>query len=318
MFARLLVPLDHSELAEQALGPAAAIARASRASHAEIDLLLVHQPMPFAGFDDAPWNAGVAQSESKYLASIAAELGTGADVTTTYAVVRGEPVDTIDERAREKKADLIVMTSHGRTGVSRAWMGSVADGVLRRSAVPVLMLRAAAGAPAPRAPVRLFRTMLVTLDGSPRAREILPAAASLAACSDARVLVLKVVPPVPMAGARDDAATKRLVDEATAELDEAALALKGAGIARVEPHVVVADHLARAILDFATRNSVDAIAMATNGRGASRLFVGSVADKVLRATALPMLMLRPVGVPGAGDLIDAASMARQLPSLTPA
>jgi nucleotide-binding universal stress UspA family protein len=296
MFRKLLVPLDRSDLAEQALAPAASIARASGA---DIDLVVVHDPL------------GKVDDEVAYLAELAIELGMGAGITPTYDIVRGTPADAIVERAHEEAADLIVLTSHGRTGVSRAWMGSVADAVLRQSQIPVLVLRASAGVPAPRTPGRRVSRMLVTLDGSARSREILPAAAALAKSSDARVLLLKVVPPVP----QDEIATQRLVSEARLELDAASRILTAAGVLRVEPHVLVAEQLARSILDFATHHAIEAIAMASNGRGASRLFVGSVADKVLRATTLPILIIRPVTARGPGELLDASSVAEQLPSL---
>ena len=80
MFGRLLVPLDGSSLAEQALGPAAAIARAAGA---EVDLVLVHRPLPFAGYDDAPWNAEQVTSEDKYLETTAADLMSAASVPVT-------------------------------------------------------------------------------------------------------------------------------------------------------------------------------------------------------------------------------------------
>src|SRR5678816_2559690 len=92
MFRRLLVPLDRSPLAEQAIGQAAAIARAS---HAEIDLVLVHQPLPFAGFGDAPWNAEQWSDEHKYLEEIVDELESGASVVATHAVLTGEVVEMI-------------------------------------------------------------------------------------------------------------------------------------------------------------------------------------------------------------------------------
>src|SRR5512132_1853966 len=142
MFKKLLVPLDRSPLAEQAIGQAAAIARASQA---DIDLALVHQPFPFNGFADAPWSADAWAEEQHYLESIAAELSSGSSVPVTYAALKGEPVEMICQRIRDVHADLVVMTSHGRTGLSRSWLGSIADGVLRHSTVPVLMLRAIEG-----------------------------------------------------------------------------------------------------------------------------------------------------------------------------
>src|SRR5437899_8764831 len=138
MFSKVLVPLDRSPLAEQALGQAAAIARAA---HAEIDVVLVHEPLQFTGYRNGTLNDDMIKAEEAYLESVATELSSSASVPVTHAVVSGSPVDMICARARETGANLIVMTSHGRTGLSRAWLGSVADAVVRRSAVPVLMLR---------------------------------------------------------------------------------------------------------------------------------------------------------------------------------
>ena len=305
MFKKLLVPLDRSPLAEQAIGQAAAIARAA---HASVDIVLVHEPLPFAGFGDAPWNAEEWKSEDKYLETIAEEISSGAAVPTTHNVMRGEPVEMIYIRACDIDADLIVMTSHGRTGLSRAWLGSVAHGVLRRSVVPVLMLRPIDGKADRKAAHHLFKHILVPLDGSAFSADILSHATALAECSGARVTLLRVVRPVPMVMVDvdmslgyppmvpDQALTDQLVDEANAEIAEAARQIRHGGDANVDAEVVVAGSSAHAIIDFALGHSVDAIAMSTHGRGASRLLMGSVADKVVRASGLPMLLIRPVGV----------------------
>jgi nucleotide-binding universal stress UspA family protein len=307
MFRKLLVPLDRSPLAEQAVGQAAAIARAS---HAEMDLVLVHQPLPFAGFNDEPWNAEQLNDEEKYLQWIAGELASGASVTATHAVVRGEAVDSICQRAWDVDADLIVMTSHGRTGMSRAWLGSVADGVLRHSAIPVLMLRSVETKADRLSAHHLFKHILIPLDGSALAADILSPASALARSSGARVTLLRVVQPVPlmmvdvdMAFAyppfvQDDAATAQLVEEATQQLDEASRRLAEETGVAVDMHVVVAAHIAQAVMDFASGHAVDVIAMSTHGRGASRFLLGSIADKVLRGSGLPMLLQRPIGVTG--------------------
>ena len=132
MFRKLLVPLDRSSLAEEAIGQAASVARESGAS---IDLVLAHEPIAFGGFADLPWESD-SSAEQKYLESIAAELESGAHVRATCAVVRGAPGDMIGQRARDIGADLIIMTSHGRTGFSRTWLGSVADAVMRQVGDP--------------------------------------------------------------------------------------------------------------------------------------------------------------------------------------
>jgi nucleotide-binding universal stress UspA family protein len=302
MFKKLLVPLDRSALAEEALGPAGAIARAS---HAAVDVVLVHQPLPFAGWNDTPWNAEQATDEDAYLESTVAELISGASIPATHAILRGDPVDAICLRARDVGADLIVMTSHGRTGFSRAWVGSVADGVVRRSEAPVLMLPPATQKAKRIGLHGLFKRMLVPLDGSTLATEILAPASALATCSGARIELLRVVLPVPLpisdAGVPysytswipDDVATKRVADHARLQLTNVASTLSKESGLEVEAHVVVAATVAQAILDFAAGNAVDVIAMSSRGRGASRLVIGSVADKLLRGSGLPIMLKHP-------------------------
>ncbi len=102
MFTKVLVPLDHSALAEQAIGQAAAIARAS---HADMDLVFVHQLMPFGGFADEPWNFDSVSFEDRYLASIAKEIKTGAAVNVTHTVLVGEATEMICRRARERGSE---------------------------------------------------------------------------------------------------------------------------------------------------------------------------------------------------------------------
>jgi len=305
MFTRLLVPLDRSPLAEQAIGQAAVIARAAQA---EIDLVLVHQPLSFEGFADAPWSAEQWNDEHKYLESIVDELTSGPSVPATRAVLRGETVEMICQRAWDIGADLIVMTSHGRTGVSRAWLGSVADGVLRRSSIPVLLLRPVETKTERHAAHHPFKRMLVPLDGSALSTDILSSAISLARCSGARVTLVRVVQPVPVmtldAGipyafsplAQDYGLTDRLLADANAQLEELARRYTGEGNVTFDAQAVLAGYVAQGIIDFARSHETDVIAMSTHGRGASRLLMGSVADKVLRGSGLPMLLHRPIEV----------------------
>jgi nucleotide-binding universal stress UspA family protein len=305
MFAKILVPLDRSPLAEQALGTAAAIARASKAG---VDLVLVHQVFPFDGFGDAPWNALEREDEHKYLDGIAAELLAGAAVPATHAIVNGEAVEMIGKRSRDIEADLIVMTSHGRTGLSRVWIGSVATGVIKQAAVPVLMLRPVKSPDDLKAAHHLFKKILIPVDGSALAADIVVPAVNLAKCAGATIELLRVVEPVPLATAdmgtpfaypvmlQDDAATNHLLEEGRSEVGELAKRLGESESVKVNATAIVAGHVSNAIIDFARGHDVDLIAMATHGRGASRLVFGSVADKVVRASGLPMLLLKPIGV----------------------
>ena len=319
MFTTLLVPLDGSSLAEQALGPAASIARAT---HATLDLVLVHQPMAFADFVDAAWQANPSEGERAYIASTAEELAAGSSVRVSGTVVSGAAADMIHERAKGIGADLIVMTSHGRTGLSRAWLGSVAHEILRRSSTPVLMLRPVDSKKPRRFVEKPIKKILVTLDGSALAESILDPATELARAFDARLFLLRIVEPVPLVVPevalptsylpRDEDATATMVERATNELADIVKRINATGIARVDPHVVVSERVANAILEFARGVSPSLVAMSTHGRGASRLFLGSVADKVLRASNVPMLIRRPSSVREEPRLIDGGSVAEQL------
>ena len=305
MFRQLLVPLDHSPLAEQAVGRAAAIARAA---HARLDLTLVHEPIPFAGFHDVPWNEDQLAGEEKYLERMTREVVSGATIPVSHSVMRGGVVEMICQRALDIDADLIVMTTHGRTGVSRAWLGSVADGVIRRSGTPVLLLHPAETKSAQTAAHHRFAKILVPLDGSALAADALSSAAALARCSDAKLVVLRVVKPVPLIlvepglplmyppPIQDDVVTNRLVDEVKEQLVDVAGRTADATGVEVESHVVVESSVAHGIITFAWSNDIDVIAMSTHGRGASRLLIGSVADKILRGSGLPVLLHRPIGI----------------------
>ena len=304
MFTKLLVPLDRSSLGEQALGRAADIARACNAA---VDIVLVHHPDQYAEFGDiVGLEAAQFETEEKYVAEMAGELARDGKVAATHAVMRGDVVSGIVARAHDTGADLIVMTSHGRTGLSRAWLGSVADGVIRRSAVPVLMLRptselaARLGAPVP------FRRLLVPLDGSKEAMTVCDAATALARCTGAHMTLLRIVPPIPLLTTDetiaavyptlipDEVATAGLVEKARGQLAGVARTIIDRDRLEVDHHVLVASNVAQAVLDFASASSVDVIAMSTHSRGPSRLLIGSIADKLLRGSHLPVLLLHPL------------------------
>jgi len=313
MFRKLLVPLDRSPFAEQALGPATIIARGSSA---EIDLVMVHEPRPLAGSPDVAWHAEQVEGEEHYLDVVAAELAETASIATTRAVLPGEVVAAICNRARIVDADLVVMTSHGRTGLKRAWVGSVADGVLRKSGIPVLMCRPAESDNV--VPFDAFSNILVPHDGSALANEILRTAVSLATATNGRLSLVRIVQPaqqltvetgIPFAfplPVEDDMSTQRLEGRALRELSDIVRNFADQGVVNVDSHVVIARDVAQAIVDFALESGSDTIAMSTHGRGASRMLFGSVADKVIRFGGLPMLLQGPAVKPTAFDEMGAA------------
>lgn len=141
MYTKILVPLDGSELAECVLPHVKAIA-AGR-STAQVVLLRVVEPLP-AGTPPAVdfeivQKAGVKTAE-EYLARTKTEL-IKEGLNVEAKVLIGRPAETIIEFAQRNKVDLITLATHGRSGITRWVLGSVADRLVRSSSVPVLLIR---------------------------------------------------------------------------------------------------------------------------------------------------------------------------------
>jgi nucleotide-binding universal stress UspA family protein len=325
MFTKLLIPLDGSGLAEQAVGRAAALARAA---HAQLELLIVHQPLAHAGFPSTPWDDDNWKGDQQYVNFLAGEIASGASVPASAMILRGSAAETICQHARDVGAELIVMTTHGRTGLSRIWLGSVADAVVRLSSVPVLVLPPVRAKMSWRGTVKPFANILVPHDGSALSAAALPLAIELARLTGAEITLFRVMQPVPALIPVDSMmptavtpiipdveATARLLGDVQRETAETAARAAGDFGLSVRGVVEVGEHVSDAIVTFAHANSTDVIVMATHGRGASRWLLGSVADKVLRASGLPVVLQRPAAAL-VGPLLDADDVASELPALS--
>ena len=193
---------------------------------------------------------------------------------------------------------MLVMTTHGRGPLRRAWLGSVADGLLRRAPCPILVVRPREGE-TPRLEETEFGKIVVTLDGSPESREILPYAKEMASLFGAALALLRVVPPhFPLTSPFTSHANPEIggveaeEEAARRSLEEEARSLEAEGF-QVETRTVTGVHPAEGILDYAEDSKADLIAMATHGRGGvARLLLGSVADKVVRGGNIPVLLHR--------------------------
>jgi nucleotide-binding universal stress UspA family protein len=298
MFHSILVPLDGSAFGEHALPLAAGIARRAGAT---LRVVHAHEPGDDRLLTWYTLDPGVEQSERAYLDSVARRLATGAGVTPTTALVHGSAAEALPEHARGVGADLIVMTTHGRGPLSRFWLGSVADRLVRLLPVPVLLVRPRESAPALDVEPALAR-MLIPLDGSDLAERILRPALALGGLMGTAYTLLRVIKPVPVLGddlaghaaaAADVPALRGRQGEAQTYLDRVAGRLR-AGPWAVHTRVIAHPHAAAAILDEARAGPVDLIALATHGReGLQRLLLGSVADKVLRQATIPVLVQPP-------------------------
>lgn len=298
-YRSILVPLDGSAFAEEALPLGALLAAAHDA-----DLHLVHvvRGAPDMDFktpqEDLDWRSAVRDAAMDAMGERASELE-AAGLRAHVHVREGRPVAELLEQARESDVDLVVMTTHGRGGFQRWWLGSVADGLLRSGGPPVLLVRPWDETEDARTEAR-FKRILVPLDGTPEAETALPHAAALAERFGAALALVQAVPaplevgtPFGMPGLRVEGEGHRtLVDEAGAYLRSVA-ERSGAG-AGAEIHVAEAATPAEGILEAAGDLGADLLVLATRGRsGLDRVVLGSVADKVTRGTALPVLAVHP-------------------------
>ncbi len=307
MYRSILVPLDGSPFGEHALPLALSIARRARAS-----LQVVHVYVPLAplfaeshaGFDSS-FDPLLKEQSRAYLDDVVRRLKDVSGVPVTSAFLEGTVVDALREQVAARGAELVVMTTHGRGTVARAWLGSVADQLVRRMPVPVLLVRPHDGTPdLAQEPNR--RHVLITLDGSRLAEQVLEPAVALGSLLEADYTLLQVIKPMLLGNlgtadgfvsGLDPTALEQLQTlhdqekgQATAYLERVARGLRARSL-RVQTRVVAHEQPAVAILDEVRARAPGLVALETHGRsGLSRMFLGSVADKVVRAASVPVLI----------------------------
>ncbi|HEX6290363.1 MAG TPA: universal stress protein [Herpetosiphonaceae bacterium] len=307
MFRSLLVPLDGSPFGEHALPIARQIALQA---HATLHLVHVHVPIVFVSIGDVSLG-GVPitdirmdneyrERERVYLEAVRTRLTSDADLTVDCEIVDGPVSGAITQYAARIGADLVVMTTHGRGGLTRFWLGSTADAFIRHSPIPTLLVRPHEALPDLDQSYDL-RRILIPLDGSALAEQILDLALTLGGLSNAAYDLLQVIETVRVGGWAPGvnlATVEREVAESRYEQAQQYLAdvverLQARDVT-AQPHVICAEQTASAILDYAQRHNADAIALATHGWGGlKRVVLGSVSDKVLRGTVCPVLLYRP-------------------------
>ena len=297
----ILVPLDGSSLAEQAIPLAQAIAERGRC---KLKLVLVHQPNLFAVPGPAYPKVELAmqKADREYLKIVTSRLRDRLGRSVSSAVIQGTSVaQTLAEYVSELGADLVVMTTHGRGGIRRAWLGSVTDQLIRRLEVPLIAVRATEPTEQPR-PVSI-NEILVPLDGSELAEAALEPAAAIARLWDAEVSLVQIVYPVSLAFDAplsfptpvDSELTEMRRNAAEDYVRDLARRLREQGI-RASGIAVMGGSAAGALLDLARPEKVGLLAMTTHGRGGiTRALLGSVADKLVRAAEVPVLVVRPIG-----------------------
>jgi nucleotide-binding universal stress UspA family protein len=298
MPAPVIVPLDRSAFAEDALPLAVQIAGRLGVP---VHLVLVHTPPPMlATFDQviiAPpeLDREFREEERAYLARVVQRLAVDG-VSAIPVILDGLVAGTLVEYISTHPSAIVVMTTHGRGGMSRFFLGSIADRLTREVHCPVLLVRPGG---TEHRPAQGDLRVLIPLDGSQVAESTIDQVVDVFGRNHTVLYCLQVVvlPPVilPMAGAiaAPSATMGRMVLAANEYLDGLALRLRNEGL-QVHTDVRSGELIAPEIFAYAVEKDPDLIALATRGHGGiERALFGSVADKLVRGASVPVLVWNP-------------------------
>jgi nucleotide-binding universal stress UspA family protein len=301
MYKVIMVPTDGSGFDREAIRVAL---RMAERCDAKIRLVRVLATGSFFGAsgtpDGTPIAPDLARSERdkalSELYSLAAECRTTSKADISVDLHAGPVNDVLQGYARRNDVDLIVISTHARSGISRLSLGSVTDSLIRHTTIPVLVVKPSTSYLNPQ--VReVFRRILVPLDGSTLAEQILPRVLILASLEDAEITLLNVL--VPQSYSQKEIVDPSLpwwdkdIAAAQAYLFRIAGNLRRSGVL-VTTDIVISENIAGAIGDFANREKANLIAIATHGRGGlNRMLHGSVADAIMHSARISMLVFKP-------------------------
>ncbi len=291
MYGRILVPLDGSELAEQVI-PYARLVAGALGSRIELLRVLVPVPREMGEASRRRYRERADQDLSGVRTALEA-----AGLTVTASVQEGRPAESIVAEGEKESGTLIAMSTHGRSGLSRWMVGSVTGKVLHASRNPLLIVRAQGGQAAPEASLK---TMIIPLDGSSLATEILSFLVPLIKALGLGVVLARAVRPVigPTTGdplEMTDFDVGDRPDATAAEyLQEVVGWFAGQGV-EVATTRILHEHPASAVVGLARETPDSLVAMSTHGRsGVSRSVLGSVTDRVVQQSGDPVLVIRAV------------------------
>jgi nucleotide-binding universal stress UspA family protein len=275
-FNNILIPLDGSEFAEEAIPLARAVS-----SMGDNNLTLV-SVIQTSGTPRAiplvPNNLdGDHRAHERYLEDMTIRLD-GLGFKTQYLVGRGSIPEEIVTAARDRQANLVVMSTHGRSGFGRLLVGSVASQVIRTSSLPVLMVKPGTWG---QSHSHSFEKLLVALDGSTAAEQVLPFTQIMATHFQSEILLLSV--PDDLLGENQHDNLNRYLTDVAEWFEKDGLVVRTNVTGSTPAHTIVG---------FADSHAVDLIMLATRGLGGrDRLMFGSVADTVIRNTSKPVFLV---------------------------
>jgi len=301
MYRNIMVPTDGSGFDREAILVALRIAERCGAKVRLVRVLTTGGYFGMAATPDAVIvSPEVLRAEQNAalsaLYALAAECRAMSDATITADLEQGPIADILAGYARRNDIDLIVISSHGRRGIARLSLGSVTDSLIRGTTIPVLVVKPRASYLTPSATTE-FRHIVVPLDGSSLAEQILARVIPLAKLEEAEITLLHVLAPtddpVENDAARNVPWWEKKVAGAKAYLMRRAAEARAQGVPTTVD-VVVGEVIPPAITDYARRVGADLIAIATHGRGGfARVIHGSVADGVTKSAMSSVLVFHP-------------------------
>lgn len=304
MYKVIMVPTDGSGFDREAIRVALRIAERC---DAKVQLVRVLGTGSFFGMataaDGMAVSAELVLSERDRalgeLYALAAECRATSKAIITVDLHSGPVADVLEGYARRHDVDLIVISTHGRSGISRLSLGSVTDSLIRHTTIPVLVVKPPTSYLNPQVN-EAFKRIVVPLDGSTLAEQILPRVMALATIEEAEIILLNVL--IPQSHSQKEIVDPNLpwwdkeIAVARSYLFRIAGRLRRNGVP-VTTDIVIGDNVASAIGDFAGRERADLIAIATHGRGGlARMLRGSVAAAVMHSASMSMLVLKPDNV----------------------
>lgn len=297
MYTRILVPLDGSATAEAVLPYAEAFAAGFKTSVELMSVVDIGAMTTHLEADKVHRLDTVIATEEKnsasYLENVAKVFSR---FPTECRIVRGHPAEAILETTSNDRDTLIAMATHGRSGAKRWLLGSVAEKVLRGTTNPLFLVRAAV---AKESPQRIINSIVVPLDGSSLAEQMLPTVSFWAQALDVEVTLIRAFefPASAYYGSENylpdyNAFREEARKEAADYLKEKANALIGEGVRTVSTRTIEGP-AADEIIGYAQTEPRAVIAMSTHGRsGMRRWILGSVTEKVVRHGDDPVLVVR--------------------------
>jgi len=301
MYKVIMVPTDGSGFDREAIRVALRIAERCDAKVRLVRVLATGSYFGMAAtVEGTAIAAEVEHSERdkalSELYALAAECRATSKADITVDLHAGPIGDVLQGYARRNEVDLIVISTHGRSGISRLSLGSVTDSLIRHTTIPVLVVKPPTSYLNPQVS-QAFKRIVVPLDGSTLAEQILPRVLALAKLEEAEITLLNVL--IPQSYSQKEIVDPSLpwwdkdISHAQAYLFRVAGRLRRNGVA-VTTDIVIGENVASAIGDFAGREKADLIAIATHGRGGlARMLRGSVADAVMHSSRLSMLVFKP-------------------------